>query len=164
MAKSIGKVFEEEIKASIPLGFFVERYKDDTAGFYGVTNPADYRLYRYPYTFLWELKTHKGKSLPLAKIRLNQIKGMYRDIVYRGVFAGFIINFRELEEAYYIPVERVAKSFYTFTHTGEIEGINPTGRKSIPVSWCRTYGERIAQEKKRVRYTYNLTEFFKRWY
>jgi recombination protein U len=164
MAKSIGKIFEAEIKASIPDGFYVERYKDDTAGFYGVTNPADFRLYREPNLFLWELKTHKGKSLPLAKIRLNQIKGLYNADEYTGVFAGFIINFRELEETYYVPVWDVVKHFYLVTDAGEIEDIKPNGRKSIPVSWCRTYGTKIEQEKKRVRYTYNLKEFFKRWY
>jgi recombination protein U len=164
MAKSIGKVFEEEIKASIPDGFYVERYKDDTAGFYGVTNPADYRLYREPYLFLWELKTHKGKSLPLAKIRLNQIKGMCKADMYTGIFAGFIINFRDLAETYYVPVWRVVQDFYTVGADGEIDGISPTGRKSIPVSWCKVNGTKIEQEKKRVRYTYNLKEFFKRWY
>lgn len=72
-SKGIGKVFEEEIKKSFPQDFYIERYKDDTAGFYGVSNPADYRLYKYPYTFLLELKTHKGKSLPIDKIRPNRI-------------------------------------------------------------------------------------------
>ena len=76
--KGIGKIFEAEIRASFPSDFYIERYKDDTAGFYGVSNPADYRLYKYPLTFLLELKTHKGKSIPLAKIRDNQVKGLYR--------------------------------------------------------------------------------------
>ena len=30
MAKSIGKIFEEDFKNSIPQDFYVERYKDDT--------------------------------------------------------------------------------------------------------------------------------------
>lgn len=163
MAKSIGKIFEAEIKASFPSDFYIERYKDDTAGFYGVTNPADYRLYKYPHLFLWELKTHKGKSLPLAKVRLNQIKGLYKASAHKGIFAGFIINFRDLEETYYVPVRCVVQDYYYFNDAGEIEDIAPTGRKSIPVSWCRTYGERIEQSKKRVRYTYNLAEFFRRY-
>ena len=70
MPTNLGKVFEAEIKASIPSGFYVERYKDDTSGFHGVSNPADFRLYRYPFTFLLELKTHKGKSIPLANSHL----------------------------------------------------------------------------------------------
>lgn len=152
MANDAGKVFEQEVKASIPPDFYTERYKDDTAGFYGVSNPADYRLYKYPYTFLLELKTHKGKSLPLAKIRENQIKGMYKASQYKGIYAGFLINFRELEETYYIPVMAV------------VEFINSNVRKSIPVEWCRENGVRIEQKKKRTRYTYDLSSWLGRYY
>ena len=105
--KGIGKIFEEEIKASFPSGYYVERYKDDTAGFYGVSNPADYRLYRYPYVFLLELKTHKGKSIPFDKIRDSQITGMRKAIEHKGIYGGFIFNFRDLEETYYIALSDV---------------------------------------------------------
>ena len=152
MASNIGKQFEQEIKASFPPDFYIERYKDDTAGFYGVTNPADYRLYKYPYTFLLELKTHKGKSIPVEKIRPNQIQGMYKASKITGIFAGFLLNYRDLEETYYVSVEDL------------VDFINSTDRKSIPVEWCRSYGEKIEQEKKRVRYKYNLDAFFRRYY
>lgn len=145
MAKNMGKVFEEEIKASIPPDFYTERYKDDTAGFKGVANPADYRLYKYPYTFLLELKTHKGKSLPIDKIKENQIQGMYKAVQHKGIYAGFLINFRELEETYYITVQDA------------VDFINSKERKSIPVEWCRENGVKIEQQKKRVRYTYDLS-------
>ena len=152
MAKGIGKLFEEEIKASFPKDFYVERYKDDTAGFYGVSNPADYRIYKYPLTFLLELKTHKGKSIPLEKIRDSQIRGMAKAVQYRGVYGGFIINFRDLEETYYIAVMDM------------VAFINSTDRKSIPVEWCRENGERIQQTKKRVRYSYDLRSWLERYY
>lgn len=152
MAKGVGKVFEEEVKASIPTDFYVERYKDDTAGFSGVSNPADYRLYKYPYTFLLELKTHKGKSIPLDKIRENQIKGMYKAIQYKGIYGGFIINFRDLEETYYIPAQDI------------IAFINSKERKSIPVEWCKENGVKIEQKKQRVRYTYNLKKWLGGYY
>lgn len=151
-SKGIGKVFEEEIKKSFPQDFYIERYKDDTAGFYGVSNPADYRLYKYPYTFLLELKTHKGKSLPIDKIRPNQIQGMARAVLPKGIYGGFIINFRELEETYYITVQDM------------IRYINSTERKSIPVEWCRENGVRIEQEKKRVRYSYDLRSWLGRYF
>ena len=151
-SKGIGKIFEEEIKKSFPEDFYIERYKDDTAGFYGVSNPADYRLYKYPYTFLLELKTHKGKSLPIDKIRPNQIQGMARAVLNRGIYGGFIINFRELEETYYITVQDM------------IRYINSTERKSIPVEWCRENGVKIEQEKKRVRYSYDLRSWLERYF
>lgn len=149
---SVGKIFEQEIKASFPTEFYIERYKDDTAGFKGVTNPADYRLYLYPLTFLLELKSHKGKSLPLAKIRDNQIKGMYIASQHKGIYAGFLINFRDLEETYYITVADM------------LAFINEKTRKSVPVEWCREFGTRIIQTKKRVRYSYDLRSFFKPYY
>lgn len=151
-SKGIGKIFEEEIKASFPPEFYVERYKDDTAGFYGVSNPADYRLYKFPFTFLLELKTHKGKSIPIDKIRPNQIHGMVKAAMHKGIYAGFLINFRDLEETYYITMQDM------------IVYINSTDRKSIPVEWCRENGIRIGQDKKRVRYSYNLREWLGGYY
>ena len=149
--KNLGKVFEAEFKDSLPDGWYVERYKDDTAGFYGVTNPADYRIYKFPHLILVELKTHRGKSLPLDKIRDNQIKGLLKAVQYKGVYGGFIINFRDLEETYYVPVDLVEH----FRRTSD--------RKSILVEWCRDNGERIGQELKRVRYRYNLKDWLRRY-
>lgn len=150
--KSVGKIFEDEIKASFPADFYVERYKDDTAGFYGVSNPADYRIYRYPLLFLLELKSHKGKSLPLAKIRETQLKGMAKAVTYAGVYAGFLINYRDLEKTFYVPVQDVYGFYYH------------ADRKSITVAWCEEHGEIIEQELKRVRYKYNLEKFFRRYF
>ena len=142
--KDIGKIFEAEVKDSIPPDVFVERYKDDTAGFKGVCNPADFRLYKFPLTFLIECKSHKGKSLPFDKIRKGQIEKLLEDVRYNGVVGGFLINFRELEETYYVPVDNV----YQYMQTAH--------RKSIPVEWCRISGVRIEQRKKRVRYSYDI--------
>lgn len=161
--KSTGKIFEEEIKASIPPDFFIERYKDDTAGFYGVSNPADFRLYKYPLTFLWELKSHKGKSIPLTKIRESQLKGMRNANNHTGIYCGFILNYRDLEETYYITFSVLASEYYTVNAKGEFE-IKPNGRKSVPVDWCRENGVRIEQTKKRVRYSYDLRSWLNRYF
>lgn len=163
MPTNLGKVFEAEIKASIPSGFYVERYKDDTSGFHGVSNPADFRLYGYPLTFLLELKTHKGKSIPLAKIRPNQVQGMYRASQYKGIYGGLILNYRDLEETYYISCSELVAEYYILNKAGKFE-VKPDGRKSIPVEWCREHGTQITQTKKRVRYSYDLESWFRRYY
>ena len=150
--KDAGKQFEEDIKASFPTDFFVERYKDDTAGFKGVANPADFRVYKKPFTFLIECKSHKGKSLPLVKIRESQLKGLAKAVEYDGIYGGFLFNYRELEETFYIPVISV-QEFMVFET-----------RKSIPVEWCRENGIKIPQRKKRVRYTYDLNSWLERYY
>ena len=153
--KDEGKLFEQDIKKSIPPEFFIERYKDDTAGFKGVANPADFRLYKFPFTFLWELKTHKGSSIPLAKIRNSQLKGMRKASHHYGVYCGFILNYRDLEETYYITFAELVAKYYILNIEGDYEP-KPDGRKSIPVEWCKVLGYRIPQTKKKVRYTYNL--------
>lgn len=149
--KNMGKVFEREFKDSVPPECYLERYKDDTSGFYGVSNPADFRLYIYPSLILLELKSHKGKSLPLEKIRDNQLKGMLRAVEHYGVYGGFLVNFRDLEETYFLSVELVEK----FVLTGE--------RKSIPVNYFRENGLLIPQKKKRVLYSYDLKEWLGRY-
>lgn len=163
MAKDAGKVFEADIKASIPPEFFIERYKDDTAGFKGVANPADFRLYKYPYTFLWELKSHKGKSIPLGKIRNSQLKGMRKAHFYSGVYCGFLLNYRDLEETYLISFADLVGEYYILTNEGNYEP-KPDGRKSIPVDWSRENGIRIPQNKKRVRYSYDLWSIWRKYY
>ena len=161
--KDAGKIFEEDIKKSFPEEFFIERYKDDTAGFKGVANPADYRLYKYPLTFLLELKTHKGKSIPLAKIRNSQLKGMRKASPHKGVDCGFLINYRDIEETYYITFEDLVTEYFILNGSGDYEP-KPDKRKSIPVEWCRENGVRIEQQKKRVRYSYNLSSWLGGYY
>jgi recombination protein U len=153
MAKNIGKIFEGEVKASFPPDFFVERYKDDTAGFKGVCNPADFRVYKHPFTFLIECKSHKGKSLPFDKIRRDQIEKQVKYILtYNGVFGGFLINYRDLEETYYVNAGCV------------LSYMNNANRKSIPVEWCRESGKRVGQTKKRVRYSYDIAKLLEEYY
>ena len=77
---------------------------------------------------------------------------MDKAVNYRGVFGGFIINFRDLEETYFIDVHDI------------LLYIKSTDRKSIPVDWCRDYGVRIEQTKKRTRYTYNLSKWLEGYY
>lgn len=150
--KNLGKVFEKEFKDSVPDNVYLERYKDDTSGFYGVSNPADFRLYVFPMLILLELKTHKGKSLPLAKIRENQLKGMLKAVEHYGVYGGYLVNFRDLEETYFLSVGYVENFYYD----GE--------RKSIPVEYFREHGIRIPQEKKRTLYKYDLREWLSEYH
>lgn len=149
--KNVGKIFEKEFKDSVPDDCYLERYKDDTSGFYGVSNPGDFRLYKYPVLLILELKSHKGKSLPLSKIRENQLRGMLKAVTYYGVYGGYLINFRDLEETYFLSAGYVLHFF----QCGE--------RKSIPVTYCRDYGIRIPQKKKRTLYTYDLREWLGRY-
>jgi recombination protein U len=116
--------------------------------FAGICNPCDFIIYRHPFLFLWELKSHKGKSIPLSAIREQQLKKL-TEIDKEGVSAGFILNFRDLGETYWVEATKV-------------KGILEKGeRKSISVEWCRTEGVRIEQTLKRSRYYYDISRLLK---
>lgn len=150
--KNIGKVFEEEFRDSVPSDYYCYRLKDIPKEYSKATNPCDYFLFREPNLFMIELKTHRGKSLPKSAIRESQIRGMITAHYRPGIYAGFLVNFRDLEETYWISVDEVKRFF------------DRAERKSIPVSWIKEYGVLIPQVKKRVRYRYDLAEWLGRYY
>ena len=71
------------------------------------------------------------------------------EIEQEGVSAGFIFNFGDLGETYWVEAKKV-------------KGIwEKSERKSISVEWCRTEGIRIEQSLKRVRYYYDISRLLK---
>lgn len=61
-----------------------------------------------------------------------------------GVFAGFVFNYRDMNETYFVD----AVSVYYFYNAGE--------RKSFSLDWVREHGILIPQKIKRTRYQYDL--------
>lgn len=150
MAQNEGKKFEQDIIKSIPEGVFYYRLRDSAGTWQGgdntrftPSNICDLIVFNEGNLYLLELKSHKGKSIPLTCIRENQIEGLMK-AYKKGIKAGYIINFRDIEETYYFS----ANSMNSFLNTEE--------RKSIPLQRVREYGILIPQEKKRVRYKYDL--------
>lgn len=139
-----GKQFEKDFSDSVPPEIFVYRMKDDSLGFAGVRNPCDFILYKTPNIYLLELKSHKGKSIPFGALQSYQIESLYRYRQIDGVVAGFVINFRDVNETYFVDVLLV----YQYYHAGE--------RKSFSLEWIRGNGILIPQELKRTRYRYVL--------
>ena len=144
-----GKRFEEDLIKSVPNNWFKYRLNDSASSWssgekarFTPSNICDFIVYNGN-LWLLELKSHKGKSLPLSCIREKQLQGLV-DANKRGVLAGFIINFRDVQETYFI----MAESIKQFIETEE--------RKSIPISYLRFCGELIPQTKKKVRYNYDL--------
>lgn len=140
-----GKQFEKDFYASVPPDIFVYRMKDDSLGFAGVRNPCDFILYKTPNIYLLELKSHKGKSIPFTAIQSNQIESLYRFSFIDGVVAGFVLNFRDVNETYFVD----AVFAYHFYKAGE--------RKSYSLDWVRDNGILIPQELKRTRFKYDLS-------
>lgn len=158
MAKNEGKKFEEDFKKSIPDKYFVYRFKDGTANFNGSKNEnvrfqahniCDFEVFAEDKLFLFELKSYNGASIPLSGIRKTQLEEMLKASKYENVEPYFILNYRALESVYAIGVQTLQKFIKT------------TERKSIPVKWCIENGIEIKWTKKKVRFVYNLEEFFR---
>ena len=99
--------------------------------------------------FLFELKSYKGASIPLSGIRKTQLEEMLKASNYKNIEPYFLLNFRPLEKVYAIRVQNV-QAF-----------IEKAERKSIPVKWCIENGIEIKGVKKKVRFSYDLEEFFR---
>jgi recombination protein U len=142
-----GKRFEEDFRKSTPPEVFVHRVKDaGSAGqhLFGVRNICDFIYYRQPWLYLLEMKSHKGKSIPFGKLTPDQIQGMGEHADRPGVRAGFVMNFRELGETFFVDVGDV------------IEFVCEGKRQSFPIDWCRQVGQRVEQTLVRTRYRYNV--------
>ncbi|SCB92219.1 recombination protein U [Priestia flexa] len=101
-SKNPGKAFEKDFYDSIPENVFAYRMKDDSLGFANVKNPCDFILYKIPNLYLLELKSHKGKSIPFGALQLNQVESLYQYSTIDGVKAGFVFNFRDVNETYFV--------------------------------------------------------------
>jgi recombination protein U len=147
---NVGKAFEKAFANSVPESAFILRLRD-MGGKYkklvNVKNICDYILYRYPTLFLLELKTTKGKSMPFDNLKVHQVAGLYVANKKRGIKGGFVFNFRDLNETYYLSAGDVA----AFVQEGS--------RKSFPIEWCRKMGYRIEQTKVRTTWKYNIDLF-----
>jgi recombination protein U len=149
-----GKAFEQDFIKSIPADVFKYRFKDGTASWGGQAdnvrfqsfNICDFMVYNAKTLYLLELKSHKGKSIPLSCIREKQIEGLCAADEYENIIAGIVFNFREVEETYFVRINYI-KYF-----------IDSQDRKSIPIDWIRKCGFLIQQEKKRTRYRYDVAD------
>ena len=144
-----GKSFESDFIKSVPAEWFKYRLNDSGGAWQGgdnarftPSNICDFIVYNGN-LWLLELKSHKGKSLPLSCIRPKQLEGLVNAST-KSVKAGFVINFRDTEETYYVAAEAI--DYFVKMET----------RKSIPLDWVKQFGVLIPQKKKKVRFTYTL--------
>lgn len=166
MPKSTGKMFEEDIKKSIPTQYFVYRLKDGTAGFAGArnenvrfqaTNICDYIVFANGWVHLLELKSHKGASIPISPIyndkgkiikygviKVNQLDGLLKEHDKEDINGGFIFNLSDKEKTWFVDVLVLKTTI-------------DEGLKSLSLDWLNKYGTLIPQEKKRTRYRYDLS-------
>ena len=157
--KNQGKVFEEDFRKSLNLDnpdLFFYRFRDGTASWGDKNNPnirfqqkniSDCMIFYKNNLFIFELKSHKGKSLPLSCIRDNQFEEMNKASYKKNVYPMLIIFFSDIEECYVIKMSDVI----------EFKAKNIS--KSIPLLFAREKGFKINSEKKLTHYRFFIEEF-----
>lgn len=151
-----GGRFEKDFKDSIEDYMFYYRFRDGTANFGGDKNEnvrfqqkniCDCMIF-FKKLYLFELKSHKGKSIPFSCIRDNQVTSLLTASRFDGIEAGLLFNFSDLDETYYIDIIQI-RNF-----------INSAERKSFPVAWCREQGIQVRQQKKIKHFRYDIATLF----
>lgn len=166
MPTNAGKLFEEDIKNSIPDSCFVQRLKDGSAGGgekrvrLRSNNICDYIVFDGQWLHLWELKSHKGNSIPTSAkynekgtlthygvFASNQLIGLMEEYTKKNVNPGVIVNFRDKGKTIFISILHV------------YQAVVVDGKKSLSVEWCEQYGTLIPQQRKgrsKIHWTYDL--------
>lgn len=146
-----GKRFENNFKKSVPSNIFFYRFKDGTASWdkgsltrFQQKNICDCMLFDGSRLYLFELKSIKGKSIPFSNIRENQLKELSKAQKFKNIIAGIVIEFNELDRAFFIDIKNV------------IEFMNTSDRKSIPLDYLEIEGIEIEVTKKKVNCNFNI--------
>lgn len=158
-----GKNFEQQWKKSITNDMYYLRLKDSPSSFgqdsnfvrFTLDNPYDCFIFYNRFLFPMELKSTELSSISIQRdktdkgkmIKLNQINGLSDCNRYRGIFAGFIFDFRSTDNTYWLNID----GFNLFLLENDKKSIN---EKDV----IKYKGIRINKEKKRVKYIYDIYE------
>ena len=163
-----GKRFEEDFIKSMPDRCDITRLKD-AGGWSNATNmrftssnPCDFIVFSESEfeagegtMYKLELKSTLGKSLPFGNIKSKNdkltakeasLKFIYKleESESRGVWAGFVVNFRATNQTFMVLASKVACFMVC------------TDRESIPITWFEENAILIKQTIIQVRYKYDL--------
>lgn len=159
MAKSVGKVFEENFKKSIPENVFCYRPPDAAQSFnmqsnlrFSSKSPCDYFIFNGATLFCFELKTVSGKSISFERtkeekgvIHYYQIESLNKMSKYSSIVCGFVFDFRVTDNTYFIEINKFN------------ELINSVNKKSIDEKDLLLYHPVLIDKKKlKVNYKYNV--------
>ena len=149
-----GKRFEMCWKNSIPKDIFYYRLRDGSSSWdkgsktrFQQTNICDCLIFDGDNLYTLELKSTKGKSLPFTNIKEHQITDLLWCSDFANIISGFVIEFADLDECYFIEISRF-KRFY-----------DTTERKSIPIDFCRENGLKIDVMKLKINRKFDVEKF-----
>lgn len=106
MGKNRGKQFEEHIREAFEklTDVSIDRLHDQTNGFKGSQNICDFIVYQKPYEYYFECKSVHGNTLPFTNITDTQWQGLLKKSQIKGVIAGIICWWVDLDETWFIPI------------------------------------------------------------
>lgn len=166
-----GKIFETELKDSIPSNSYYIRIKDSTLAFnqqedakdkqenkkgfkprFAPKQPYDAFMYCYPNLFLLELKSAKDDRFSFkgssVMIKEHQIEELTKAAIHKGIIPGFLFNCRKNNQTYFLHIN----DFNKFT--------NETAKSSINKQDIIKYGAiEVLGKIKKVKYKWYVGEF-----
>ena len=168
--KNAGKQFESDFQKSVPCYCFCHRLKDTAQSYnssdktkFSWDNPCDFFIFSSTSHLFYalELKSTKYKSMTYAKskeedkgknkkmIKYHQIESLRELSQYNGIYAGFLLNFRdeknECERTYYIDINR----FDTMCKR--------VGKGSFnEIDLIQNFALKVNGQKKRVHYRWDI--------
>ena len=150
--KNSGKRFEANFQKSVPKHIHCYRFKDSTSSWdssktaFSIYNACDYEIFVNGSLYWLELKSHKGKSLPLGCIRPTQVKELFK-ASENGVTAGLLVEFSDLNRVFWLGINDY------------MEFITEQDRKSIPLSYFEAAGLELEVTKMAVNIKLNIEKF-----
>lgn len=151
----LGKLFEKKFKEQMDNedDVYCLRLPDPMGGFKGLSNICDFIVYKYPYLYLFELKTTAGPSLPFNNISHNQLHGLKAANEKLSVIkAGFIIWFYDKDITYFtipqtiLDLQEQGKHSIRFDYTKDVIVINGIKKKKYFEYDWKTFFKEMTKE------------------
>lgn len=163
IGKSVGKVFEENWKKSVPKNIWIYRPPDAAQSFNQSSNlrfsqksSCDYMMFDGYHFFCLELKSVAGKSISFERtkkdkgvIHYHQIEYLKSCLNYKNIISGLIIDFRGTGNTWFIHINLWDAL------------INSITKKSFNESDLLSYSHPllISKKKLKVNYKYDVAKF-----
>ena len=131
-----GKKFENNFKKGV--GKELVRLYDTTNGYAGVKNPCDFIYYKYPYQYLFELKSVKGDRFDFSNITDNQKEQLDFYSHIQGCNPMVIVEFREHKQIYMIPWSTIKRTMTNNKQSLNVDDCEIiVGISKLPVTYQR---------------------------
>lgn len=153
ISKNVGKIFEQNWKASVPDNIFYYRPPDSAQSFgsnqnlrFSAKSPCDCFIYNGDFLYALELKSVGTKSISFEReksdkgiIHKHQIDNLQKFSTYKNVISGFIFDFRISDKTYFCSI----KDFIIM--------INNLGKKSFNENDLLEFCQPIEIKKKKLK-------------